>query len=335
VTEPQLTQLKAEVQRLDDQGLALLPIGGEDGKRPLVRFKDRGPFPVAKIINMFEAGTATGYGIRLHDMTVLDVDSDDVELTINLLIRFGVTTMRTRTPSGGFHLYYGGSVEAALNLRAEGYPVDVKSGPNSFVVGPYSRRPGGKIYQPDVDPLVVSDLCPLHAPPSVARSARVREGSRHQHLLNYGRRLVREAATEDQLSEWLQEEFDRSCDSATSMPVSEIEGIAAWCWRLKVEGRLFNDGGSAVRVPRPALERIRGNSDADHLYVRLFSAHGHIPGKDFSLDYAAMRKAGLTDLSRERLREATKTLVDAGLLRQTAKPLPRKRKTRYRLVSLA
>jgi hypothetical protein len=35
------------------------------------------------------------------------------------------------------------SCPVRLNLRGEGLPVDVKSGPSTYVVGPLSQRPDG------------------------------------------------------------------------------------------------------------------------------------------------------------------------------------------------
>jgi hypothetical protein len=66
------------------------------------------------------------------------------------------------------------------------------------------------------------------------------------------------------------------------------------------------------------LDALRGQangSDAIALLVLLEDQHGHQPGKRFPLDFEAMRKAGLLNLSKPRLRAARRTLEIAGLLR--------------------
>jgi hypothetical protein len=57
----------------------------------------------------------------------------------------------------------------------------------------------------------------------------------------------------------------------------------------------------------------------EKVYASLLSTHGHVPCKRFPLDFAAMRKAGLTDLSIPRLRAARELLVSVGLLKLVAK----------------
>jgi hypothetical protein len=60
-------------------------------------------------------------------------------------------------------------------------------------------------------------------------------------------------------------------------------------------------------VQRQALDALRGQAnaaDAIALMVLLVDQHGHAPGKRFPLDFAAMRAAGLNNLSVPRLRAA-------------------------------
>ncbi|WP_137701088.1 bifunctional DNA primase/polymerase [Marimonas lutisalis] len=86
--------LLKEITRLRDEGFSLIPLGGNDGKRPLVAFKDRHPLPKKTILDMVRAGDATGYGIRLQGMLVLDVDAADIALVQSLEKRFGKTSVK-------------------------------------------------------------------------------------------------------------------------------------------------------------------------------------------------------------------------------------------------
>jgi hypothetical protein len=75
---------------------------------------------------LYRAGSQV-YGIRLDDLAVIDCDTDSAELVAALEARFGPSPVHVRTPRGR-HLYYRATTKAP-NLRAEGLPVDIKTGP--------------------------------------------------------------------------------------------------------------------------------------------------------------------------------------------------------------
>ena len=84
---------------------------------------------------------ATGYGVVLDGVTVLDVDSRNLKkMELPALER----TLIVQTRSG-FHFYYKGETQS-LNLRSKGIPIDVKSGPGAYVVGPGSFHEAGITY---------------------------------------------------------------------------------------------------------------------------------------------------------------------------------------------
>lgn len=86
-------------------GLAPIPVGGEDGKKPLVtrftKWKHRpnlitiqnwiGKYPDANI------AIVTG---QLSDVVLVDIDSTDPALRQQMIERFGDTLIKTRTPRG-------------------------------------------------------------------------------------------------------------------------------------------------------------------------------------------------------------------------------------------
>jgi hypothetical protein len=115
---------------------------------------------------------------------------------------------------------------------------------------------------------------------------------------------------------------DDWCADPATMPDSELQGIAEWAWTCRLENRVFNGRDSAFPMHRLAVDALRGltnGADAIALLVLLVDQHGHSPGKRFPLDFAAMRAAGLLNLSVPRLRAARRTLEGVGLLRLVGK----------------
>lgn len=114
---------------------------------------------------------------------------------------------------------------------------------------------------------------------------------------------------------------DRCVDPSTFLD-SELASIAAWAWQRRLENKIYQGRDSAFSVQRNALDALRGLAngvDAIALLVLLEDQHGHTTGKRFALNFTAMRKAGLINLSLHRLRAARRTLQVAGLLRMTSK----------------
>ncbi|WP_137701089.1 hypothetical protein [Marimonas lutisalis] len=156
-------------------------------------------------------------------------------------------------------------------------------------------------------------------------------GERHFYLVDVGQQLVTEVRSEHELFLKLKHERDANCEDPTSKPDHELDGIAAWWWKNRLENRLYQGRDSAFPMSRIALDLLRGDSDAEHLYVRLCDKHGHAPGKTFGLDHGAMREAKLTDLSRDRFRRARDKLLSVGLLQIAENHIAGKRYRQYRL----
>lgn len=312
--------IRTEMARLKGAGHHLLPLGGGvDGKAPLLRAWAGPSLTFGKILApMYRAGS-TAYGVRLDGLAVIDCDSDDTAVVAQMEARFGVSPVHVKTPRGR-HLYYlGGGVMP--NLRSEGLPVDIKTGPRSYVVGPLSLRPDGGFYEP-VKGLLGNDvLKPLRVPTRPV-SAPILTGHRHVELVKEAMRMVEFVADADELQANLTGIRDDWCVDPATMPDSELAGIAGWAWKCRLENRIYRGRDSAFPMQRLALDALRGlanDADAIALLVLLEDQHGHHPGKRFPLDFDAMRAAGLLNLSKPRLRAARRTLEGAGLLRLVGK----------------
>ena len=132
------------------RGLSIIPVGGVDGKRPLVRFGAWKRQPPAEYLGRTVQqypDANVGVVCGLSGVTVVDVDRKDAserqfaDLVENVIRRFGDTPMKVCTPGGGLHLWYAHGGERSIN-RLDDMQVDIKAH-GGFVVAPPSLRPTG------------------------------------------------------------------------------------------------------------------------------------------------------------------------------------------------
>jgi len=132
-------------------GLRVVPTGGEDGKRPLIRnWQSVGPRAVDEL-----AGRYPWANIGLIDGDrggITRVDIDDPALEDSAIERFGDTPVRVGTPSGGDHFYYRANGERRI-IGLEGQKIDILGrgglgiAPPSIhpTKGPYFFKKGGLV----------------------------------------------------------------------------------------------------------------------------------------------------------------------------------------------
>ena len=313
-------EFRNELARLVRAGFPLLPLGGgADGKAPLIGGWAGPKMALARVLAPLYRSGAQIFGIRLDGLAVIDCDTDDPALVATLEARFGPSPVHVKTPRG-MHLYYLLSGKPP-NLRAEGLPVDIKSGPRAYVVGAGSIRPDGGHYSPAKGLLGVDALPPLRAPVRPSNKAlgtAIPVGDRHNELKKEAVAMVEHVDSAEELEANLMAVRDDLCQDAESFPDSEVRRLADWAWRARLENRVFKGRDSDVSLHRLALDALRrwnNGTDALGIYVLLVDLHGHSPGKRFALDFTAMRKAELTRLSIPRLRAARRTLQAVGLLK--------------------
>lgn len=312
-----------ELARLVRAGFPLLPLGGgPDAKAPLLSAWAGPVLPLSRILApLYRAGSQV-YGIRLDKLAVIDCDDASADLVAQMEARFGPSPVHVRTPRGR-HLFYCAAGKLP-NLRAEGLPVDIKSGSGAYVVGPGSTRPDGGCYRAAKGSLGVDPLPPLLAPstPRNEASRAIPVGNRHNELVKAAVAMVEFVDSADELEANLRALRDDLCQDSTTFRDSEVRAIADWAWRARLENRIFQGRDSAFSFHRLALDALRrwdNETDAIALYVLLVDMHGHSPGKRFALDFRAMREAGLTRLSIARLRAARRTLQAEGLVKLVGK----------------
>jgi hypothetical protein len=305
-----------ELARLSRAGLPLLPLGGgADGKAPLMGAWAGPRLALGRVLAPLHRTGSQVYGVRLDDLAVIDCDDDSPELVAAMEARFGPSPVHVKTPRGR-HLYYRANGPVP-NLRSEGLPVDIKTGARSYVVGPLSLRPDGGLYIP-VKGLLENEVLPCIRSSQTPNAAPILTGHRHVELVKEAMRMVELVDSADELQANLAGVRDDWCADPATMPDNELRGIAGWAWKCRLENRIYRGRDSAFTVQRLALDALRGKAngaDAIALLVLLEDQHGHSPGKRFPLDFAAIRRAGLLNLSTPRMRAARRTLEGAGLLR--------------------
>lgn len=335
-----------EMDRLTAAGVRLVPLSpAENGKKPSCLFKGRPPSP-AQVRALTRRTHATTYGVLLGDLVVVDFDDHDPRPREVVRIRFGPSPVRVATARGE-HWYYQRGPGPLPRFRIPG--VDLKHGSAQFVLGPWSVRPDtGTVYEPitgvlgvmalptfeergaDGDDDVVTTSAPVNSP-------HVPVGRCNAFLTERAVALARRCPARGELTTALLRERDRSCEAGpvdALMSDREVEGIAAWAWRRKSEGRLYRGRASEFQVRRDVMDvllRERSGHATWALYCVLRSEHGHRPGRAFALNHEAMKGAALIAFGRPAFDEAVRRLQELGLLYTDGRYVPGHRARRYRL----
>lgn len=341
-SHPQLSPvLTAEMSRLFSLGFSLLPLGGSDGKKPIVSFKDKKRLPLSTVVDRMGAAASASYGIRLNDVVVVDVDTDTPEARAYVERRFGCSPCRTRT-GRGFHHYYRSNGTIPAGVRLPGIAIDFKSGGNAFVVGPQSERPDKVVYWPEAR-LVAPEELPLlddrealgqALPTGLARAkppATFPKGTRWSAIKKQARLLALRSHQFGDLFQGLKEFRDERVEQPQEFPDPSIEDLAHWFWDKKESGQLWVADNSTVQVPRQVIGTLaaQGHFVALALYGVLLSVHGHRPSNNFVIVPDGLRKVRLK-AGRKQIYAAIEVLRNLGLLNRTSNG-GKGRPARYRL----
>jgi hypothetical protein len=308
-------------------GLAIIPVGGDDGKRPLVRWPRRPLGPNSKALVIWaKKFSDANIGVLAKPSNVTVVDVDDRSLAKDMERRFGATPLITRTPSGGLHFWYKANGETCRNLRqSESLPVDVKAGGDragGFVVVPPSLRPSGehagKHYSFELggwrDLARLPSIRPgslVHARTPVSLRAAV--GERNQTLFRALKATARQSISFQDL------EFEAGTlnrEYAEPLADSEVARILKSVWRYREQNQLWHAGTSRSIVTKDDLVSFGGKADAFLLYHHLLCAHA-TRAEPFAVSDKAMTEAGvIAGWRRDRYRSARDVLISLGRMRR-------------------
>jgi len=322
---------------LQSLGLAVLPVGGDDGKTPLIKWRLWSRQPLIEFVSKLcylhpEANVGVICG--LSGVTVVDID-DPAQLE-PMLERFGDTLLITGTPSGGYHLWYRHAGERCCNLRDEGVDVDIKGRGGFVVVPPSVARQGLHAGKPYVFergswadlgrlPRIREDSLPMmnggqgnnrfaSAEASPLRSIAV--GRRNDTLF---RLLLSQAPYCDTFDDLHDVAFTiNDCNLEEPLPAAEVEKIVHSAWTYEQRGRNWVGHEARAVIRRSEFDILQQNQDALMLWTKLKLEHGSRT-QSFAVSPEAMAKnevlAGWRD--KRRYRRARAWLLENAFLEQT------------------
>lgn len=190
-------------------------------------------------------------------MVVVDVDDISPDMMSLVDRRFGKSTVQVATPRGR-HFYYKRGDQKLPNQRAEGLPIDIKSGANSYVAGPGSIRPDGGEYVAAVGLLgkTVLSIFSYSAGRTLLASqstGRVPEGQRNQFLWRQAVEYAPFVLDVEELIANLKYDRDNLCEVGDHrVHDAEIIYSAKWAWSRRTKpGGLFKGRDSCVKSTAP------------------------------------------------------------------------------------
>jgi len=271
-----------------DRNISVIPTGGEDGKRP----REQGYMRYAKEI----AGPKTqdrwlakhpnaNIGILagpVSNLTIVDID--DPELLETAVERFGETPVKTKSPSGGAHLYYRYNGEKSLN-RLDGRPIDIRAagGTPLLIAPPSMHLKSGKPYSFSEGNIDELDNLPTATPGSLplvgsisadydlSVSGMVPEGMRTDKLFAELRKIVHECETPEELQFKAEGLNEALMDPLLSE--ADVERQVNGVWKLKLENRVFLPGDRFGVISQEEAKELYEYKPGLALLIHLRSHH--------------------------------------------------------------
>jgi hypothetical protein len=235
---------------LHELGLAVLPCGGEDGKRPLVRGWQASRRSDQTVSKWVREHPEANIGVSCRPSGIVIVDVDAPELKEVMLRRFGETRLITSTPRGGVHLWYGmlGFVPSG-NLRSEGLAVDIKAEGGHVIVPPsfnpqtHARYTFARGTLDDLSRLPAfrrDGLAFTSGSSNESTSASrlsIREGERNKALFHHLLRAARDVVSFDGLIAEAQQYNEETL--RPSLSDMEVVKTASSVWKYRGDGKIW------------------------------------------------------------------------------------------------
>ena len=276
-------------------GLISIPVDRE--KRPRVKgWKKLGIESYRKLlIAHADANIALLDGTRGG---LIRVDIDDAKLLNECLERFGETPVITKTPSGGFHLFYRSNGEKRM-LGVEGKKIDILgSGGYGLVPGSMTDAGAYEFIEGSLIDLggslphmkAVPRMKAVPQPRSVVPK-QMREGDgRNTVLFDFLRNKAQQCKGDVELialANTLNNDF------AEPLSASEVRQIAGSVWRYVQEDRLLVKGCEPSTMITKSINDLLSAKELK-LFLELTFAHGAKNGRPFVLAQQAAKAFGMS-----------------------------------------
>jgi len=280
--------------------------------------------PLEHVEQLMIDDNSYSYGIRLHEMLVVDCDTDNPETASYVKTHFGDSPFQVKTPRGRHHYFRNSQSNRPQTIRQDNIAIDFKTGPNAYVVGPGSIRVDGGEYFIEVG--AIEDLTNLPEFRVKQRSKNfvtspqhhVPVGERHNKFLKpRAIKLAKTASSLEALVSELREAVNLNCEEPQSVSATEIENMAGWAWQKRLDGELWGGGISVAQIHNHEFETLmeyKNGPDALALLYNLHHCHGANPGKRFAVASKEMASASYFGWTEWRIRKARDTLVSVKLL---------------------
>lgn len=287
-------------------GVATYPVTSD--KTPAVRGYSRVGGPgSAQLAIKFMAAEAAGFlAGRRNRVSIVDVDSPDHRLIVEVERLFGSSPLHVGTPRGGRHLYFRHDGERRHIKMLPN--VDMLGGGNVVAAG--SRTPNGpyKIVRGSLDDLERLPCMLASTTPSQAVQP-VLVGKRNNELFKYCQSIVRHCDDQDALLDaartWASDRLE------VPLPDAEIVKTCTSAWQRRGGGKLFMQHV----IEGPVFARLIANPELWTLCSYLMIEQG--PAAKF------MIADGLGDARgwpRRLVPTARKTLLDMGIVKCVRPP---------------
>lgn len=320
-------------------GLFPLPLGGADGRKPLLHKYTRMRRPGLATLEEWATQRFPGAGVgivtgRASGVAVYDVDSSDPAILQRAIAIFGETPLKISTPSGHWHLYYAFAGERCSDLPYR-LPGEIK-GDGGYVVCPPTVRgsssgktPGAYTFAegswddlcrlPRIAPGALKDVVGAPAKPVSLRAVRVgrRGKTLFPELLRHAPACDDLEALKDKAEQIAEEQFEVSEEHPFTL--AEIHKAARSAWKYDQEGRNWvGHSAKAVttRTDWDALAAHRKGGDAYLLLAKLKMEHS-ARKEPFRAPPHTLARAGVIPgwgKSHQRYRAALALLVKVGAL---------------------
>ena len=340
-----LPPIISKALELVSHGLAIIPTGGEDGKRPLVkRFNTFRHAPTSDTVaNWFASHPEANIGVLTGLSGVVVVDVDDATMLDPALKLFGDTPLIIRTPRPGYQLWYrakGNEKAADLRTRPEGLPIEIKAGP-SIVIVPPSLNPKLErryaFYSGDWHALACLPRFahPFEPQTSAAKTDWIVIGERNKKLFQFCMRQAAMCSSKDELL--VEARIFNAQHCRPPLPDTEVQKTAKQAYWYETNDLNFIAGSNgAVILSHDAVDELKQAATErfpDVLATLACLLRNHGSRKEpFAFSPSAMAKAGTIPgiRSRTRYEAARDILLSCGMLEEVRRGRSYRR---YRLSS--